>query len=99
MSLHEKLEKLRAKQLEIERQLEAQAAIEHAAVAAAFKIILSSSPQAYRLAQTCSGLEGMGVRERKSFTEWLSRVEAPAQHQPAAQAQGNHFGSTNNQSG
>ena len=78
MNLNQKLIRLKAKQQEIERQMAAQAALENAAVARAFSLILESTPTARRSAESSSALQALGNRERDLFTDWLNRIEPAA---------------------
>lgn len=77
-ALHQKLQRLKQKQLEVEKQLAAQAAIENAAVAKAFDLILSTSAGAYKSAQTSPALDSLSTRERTAFDNWLGRIAPPS---------------------
>lgn len=97
--LHQKLEKLKQKQAEVERQLAVQAAAENAIVAKAFGLIVSTSAGAYKSAQSSGALDSLNSRERATFDNWLNRIEPPVPANSAGSTTGHQFGSTESKSG
>lgn len=98
-TLHQKLERLKEKQAQVERQLAAQAAAENAVVARAFALILESSPGAYRSAQASTALSDLSVKERTTFDTWLSRIHQPTVAQTNGSTEPHQFASTRTDTG